>query len=191
MILAHRSLIFSWQYKKYHKIICYTLQLVWNGSTELGVGRATASNGMQFVVARYNPPGNMLGKFQNNVFPANGKPTVKPSSGNNNNNNRRAGGNKPSKPQTTSSGATGRQSKYSFTVIDNRLYETKPSSHNDSSLPSHTSQQQSSSHSSVSSSNSCSDAVKVKDLVIVQQNKSCCATAEIIITTINNAIAGG
>lgn len=51
-------------------------QLVWNGSTEVGVGRATASNGMQFVVARYNPPGNVLGKFPDNVFPANGKAPV-------------------------------------------------------------------------------------------------------------------
>ncbi|XP_066911241.1 uncharacterized protein [Clytia hemisphaerica] len=72
-------------------------QLVWNGSTELGVGRATASNGMQFVVARYNPPGNILGKFPDNVFSSNGKPP--PTTSSNNSNNNRTTRNKPEKRQ--------------------------------------------------------------------------------------------
>ena len=42
-------------------------QVVWVESRELGVGKATAANGMQFVVARYFPPGNMLGSFPENV----------------------------------------------------------------------------------------------------------------------------
>ncbi len=42
-------------------------QVVWVDSVELGVGKATAANGMQFVVARYFPPGNILGRFPDNV----------------------------------------------------------------------------------------------------------------------------
>ncbi len=42
-------------------------QVVWVDSVELGVGKATSSNGMQFVVARYSPPGNILGRFPENV----------------------------------------------------------------------------------------------------------------------------
>lgn len=43
-------------------------QLVWKGSNEIGFG--TARNGDMIVgVALYNPAGNMMGDFQNNVFP--------------------------------------------------------------------------------------------------------------------------
>ena len=42
-------------------------QVVWVDSVELGVGKATSPNGMQFVVARYFPPGNFLGRFPENV----------------------------------------------------------------------------------------------------------------------------
>ena len=44
------------------------LQVVWAESIELGVGRATSEDGMQFVVARYYPAGNMMGDFADNVF---------------------------------------------------------------------------------------------------------------------------
>ena len=41
-------------------------QVVWAGSTEIGVGKAT--NGRQtFVVANYCPPGNYQGQFKENV----------------------------------------------------------------------------------------------------------------------------
>ena len=40
---------------------------MWAESTEVGVGKAIASSGMQFVVARYYPPGNNLRKFAENV----------------------------------------------------------------------------------------------------------------------------
>ena len=45
-------------------------QVTWIGSTELGVGRAVGKkNGMHctYVVGRYRPPGNFMGKFQENV----------------------------------------------------------------------------------------------------------------------------
>ena len=44
-------------------------QIVWQESTELGVGKAKGSNGKIIVVARYRPPGNVINHFQNNVKP--------------------------------------------------------------------------------------------------------------------------
>jgi len=43
-------------------------QVVWAGSTELGIGYAE-KNGAVFVVANYNPPGNVQGQFPANVRP--------------------------------------------------------------------------------------------------------------------------
>ncbi|XP_068167277.1 Golgi-associated plant pathogenesis-related protein 1 isoform X2 [Antennarius striatus] len=44
-------------------------QVVWNNSTELGVGMATDGNYV-FVVGQYRPAGNIMGQFQKNVLPA-------------------------------------------------------------------------------------------------------------------------
>ena len=47
-------------------------QVVWKGSRELGMGRAkgTGKKGdFTYIVARYKPAGNMMGKFEENVFP--------------------------------------------------------------------------------------------------------------------------
>lgn len=52
-------------------------QVVWVDSVELGVAKATAKNGMQFVVARYFPPGNILGRFPDNVKGTGSKPVKK------------------------------------------------------------------------------------------------------------------
>jgi len=41
-------------------------QVVWAGSTEIGVGKAT-NGGQTFVVANYYPPGNYQGQFKENV----------------------------------------------------------------------------------------------------------------------------
>ncbi|CAB1334228.1 unnamed protein product [Coregonus sp. 'balchen'] len=45
--------------------------MVWKGSKKLGVGKASASDGSSFVVARYFPAGNITnqGHFDNNVLP--------------------------------------------------------------------------------------------------------------------------
>merc|ERR1712136_538301 len=43
-------------------------QVVWKDSTQLGVGLAV-SNGEAYVVARYYPAGNMMGRFDQNVLP--------------------------------------------------------------------------------------------------------------------------
>ena len=46
-------------------------QVVWKGSKKLGMARArTPDERETYVVARYDPAGNMLGDFDNNVFPA-------------------------------------------------------------------------------------------------------------------------
>lgn len=44
-------------------------QVVWKGSTELGTARARTATGKLLVVANYNPAGNMIGSFAQNVPP--------------------------------------------------------------------------------------------------------------------------
>ncbi|KAM9783205.1 GLI pathogenesis-related 2, like [Neosynchiropus ocellatus] len=46
--------------------------MVWKSTQMMGVGKATASDGSTFVVARYSPAGNITnqGHFENNVLPA-------------------------------------------------------------------------------------------------------------------------
>jgi hypothetical protein len=49
------------------KISGHFSQMVWKNSTELGIGRARDQNGKVFIVANYNPPGNYIGQFAENV----------------------------------------------------------------------------------------------------------------------------
>ena len=45
-------------------------QVVWKGSTELGIGRAESTEGSMkcaYIVGRYKPAGNMMGDFPQNV----------------------------------------------------------------------------------------------------------------------------
>lgn len=42
---------------------------MWRSSTELGVGMARNRNGEVYVVCNYNPAGNFLGSFMENVLP--------------------------------------------------------------------------------------------------------------------------
>ncbi|KAE9553955.1 hypothetical protein FO519_002819 [Halicephalobus sp. NKZ332] len=44
-------------------------QLVWKKSTKIGIGVTVAKNGMCFVVADFDPPGNIVGYFSQNVSP--------------------------------------------------------------------------------------------------------------------------
>lgn len=46
-------------------------QIVWQSSKEMGAGKAVSSTGAQFVVARYQPPGNVRGQYPENVKPSN------------------------------------------------------------------------------------------------------------------------
>lgn len=47
-------------------------QIVWRDSRELGVGMAKNRSGQIFVVANYDPPGNFIGSFSENVPPIGG-----------------------------------------------------------------------------------------------------------------------
>lgn len=49
-------------------------QIVWKDSRELGVGQAKNRSGYVFVVANYDPPGNFIGSFAENVPPIGGFP---------------------------------------------------------------------------------------------------------------------
>lgn len=42
-------------------------QLIWSNTKELGVGKACSRSGRIFVVANYNPRGNVNGQYVNNV----------------------------------------------------------------------------------------------------------------------------
>jgi hypothetical protein len=44
-------------------------QVVWKGSTELGMAWAKSAKGTTYVVANYRPAGNMMGDFENHVLP--------------------------------------------------------------------------------------------------------------------------
>ena len=56
-------------------------QVVWQGSKELGVGKAQARDGKWLVVANYLPAGNFIGRYAENVFPVGGSMGKTPSSG--------------------------------------------------------------------------------------------------------------
>jgi len=42
-------------------------QIVWIGTSNFGIAKATAASGKVYVVARYSPPGNFRGQFPENV----------------------------------------------------------------------------------------------------------------------------
>lgn len=52
-----------------HKTTGHFTQLVWKNSKEVGFGLA-ASNGRHYLVSNYFPPGNYVGQYKDNVFPA-------------------------------------------------------------------------------------------------------------------------
>lgn len=45
-------------------------QVVWKGTTEVGCGQARDAKGGTYIVCNYNPPGNMQGRFPENVVKA-------------------------------------------------------------------------------------------------------------------------
>lgn len=52
-------------------------QIVWRDSTEFGVGMSRNRNGEVYVVCNYNPAGNFLGSFMENVLPVVGSSSGK------------------------------------------------------------------------------------------------------------------
>lgn len=51
-------------------------QVVWKDSKELGVGQARSKTGQVVIVCNYDPPGNFIGSFTENVPPLGGFPTT-------------------------------------------------------------------------------------------------------------------
>jgi len=49
----------------------FLTQMIWNASTELGMAHAVSATGKLFIVARYNPEGNIDGEYPDNVFSVN------------------------------------------------------------------------------------------------------------------------
>uniref|UniRef100_A0A914Z753 SCP domain-containing protein n=1 Tax=Panagrolaimus superbus TaxID=310955 RepID=A0A914Z753_9BILA len=48
----------------------HVTQLIWKGSKRIGIGIAKSSNSSwYYVVANFDPPGNMMGSFAENVLP--------------------------------------------------------------------------------------------------------------------------
>jgi hypothetical protein len=45
-------------------------QMIWRGSKALGCGLAKCQDGSTLMVCRYTPPGNVIGRFRENVPPA-------------------------------------------------------------------------------------------------------------------------
>ncbi len=44
-------------------------QVVWKGSKEMGIAQARSAGNKIIVVANYDPPGNFIGKYCENVAP--------------------------------------------------------------------------------------------------------------------------
>ncbi|XP_022099173.1 uncharacterized protein LOC110983864 [Acanthaster planci] len=44
-------------------------QMVWKGSKDFGIGKAITKDGKVLVVGQYLPPGNVVGRYEENVFP--------------------------------------------------------------------------------------------------------------------------
>jgi len=50
------------------KSISHFTQMIWAGTTKVGMARAMALNGTAFIVAHYMPVGNIRGQYQENVL---------------------------------------------------------------------------------------------------------------------------
>ncbi|XP_050741178.1 Golgi-associated plant pathogenesis-related protein 1-like [Drosophila biarmipes] len=58
--------LYNWNHPSFSTQTGHFTQVVWKGSTELGVGFAKSGNAI-FVVCNYNPPGNHKNEFGKNV----------------------------------------------------------------------------------------------------------------------------
>ena len=55
--------------KDFQKNTGHFTQIIWKDTKEVGFGKASRGN-TYYVVANYYPPGNFLGKYQDNVLKA-------------------------------------------------------------------------------------------------------------------------
>lgn len=60
---------YIWKINDSQKGTGHFTQLIWKKSKELGVAKATSKSGKIYVVAEYNPPGNFVGRYIENVLP--------------------------------------------------------------------------------------------------------------------------
>lgn len=51
-----------------HFIAGHFTQMVWKNSKELGIGWVQKDDGTTYVVGNYDPPGNIMGQYYENVF---------------------------------------------------------------------------------------------------------------------------
>lgn len=49
-------------------VLGHFTQMVWRGSREFGIGRAKGASGYVYIVANYNPRGNVRGHYAANVL---------------------------------------------------------------------------------------------------------------------------
>ena len=60
---------YNYNNPNYKDKIGHFTQLVWKGSNEIGCGAACNNDNICYVTCNYYPPGNIIGEFQDNVFP--------------------------------------------------------------------------------------------------------------------------
>ncbi|KAH8419352.1 hypothetical protein KR222_006508, partial [Zaprionus bogoriensis] len=61
---------YNWRHPSFQPSTGHFTQVIWKGSTQLGVGYARRGNTV-FVVCNYDPPGNYINNFRENVSPPN------------------------------------------------------------------------------------------------------------------------
>jgi len=71
----HEMSYFDWAKMDFQKNTGSFTQVVWKDSKQFGIAKASGIKGT-YVVAFYLPPGNVIGKFKENVFKASGKPYI-------------------------------------------------------------------------------------------------------------------
>lgn len=61
---------YNWKKNESQKGTGHFTQVIWKRTKEMGVAAAKAKSGNLYVVAEYNPPGNFVGRYTENVLPA-------------------------------------------------------------------------------------------------------------------------
>jgi hypothetical protein len=73
LVMRNYEAVIWWVNNDHKRVTCigtgHFTQMVWDASKEIGVGKAHSKDGRVFVVCNYYPPGNVLGKFRDNVKP--------------------------------------------------------------------------------------------------------------------------
>lgn len=59
---------YSFHDKKIQPGCGHFTQMVWKDTKEFGAGHATSKDGTVYIVANYNPPGNIKNKYTHNVL---------------------------------------------------------------------------------------------------------------------------